>query len=401
VRIAVYHNLPSGGAKRALYEISCRLAKAHSLDVYTLSSAEHDFCDMRPVCDEHLAFPFNPLPQVHAPLGRLNRGVRAFDLLRLRALERRIAHQIDEGAYDLVFAHHCQFGQSPSILSFIDTPSVYYCNEPPRWIYEPHIARPYTSHTSLPRFFNLLDPLPWLYRRLVAAIDRANVLSSTLVLTNSDYSRESIYRSYGLFARPGYLGVDAKHFRPTGAHTGNVFLSVGAIRPDKGFDYIIRSLSLLNPQRRLPLVIVNNGGDNRERRYLSRLAADLDVSLRFRTMLPDQELVWLYNRAALTLYTPVMEPFGFVPLESMACATPVVGVREGGIRESVVDGVTGLLVDRDPQQFAAAVRSLLDDDERRARYGRQAREYVLKNWSWDRSVAQIERHLTEVALQRE
>ena len=82
----------------------------------------------------------------------------------------------------------------------------------------------------------------------------------------------------------------------------------------------------------------------------------------FRVGIPDEGLVQLYNRAMLTVYAPIMEPFGFVPLESMACGTPVVGIREAGVRETVRHAETGFLVDRDPEQFAAAVLALLDDD---------------------------------------
>jgi glycosyltransferase involved in cell wall biosynthesis len=76
---------------------------------------------------------------------------------------------------------------------------------------------------------------------------------------------------------------------------------------------------------------------------------------------------------------------------------PVVGVREGGVRETVVDGVTGLLTERDPQQFADAVRALLSDPAYAARLGQQAREHTERHWTWDASVARVEEHLRAVA----
>ena len=48
MRIAVYHELPSGGAKRALFETVRRLAERHIVDVFTVTGADHDFCDLRP-----------------------------------------------------------------------------------------------------------------------------------------------------------------------------------------------------------------------------------------------------------------------------------------------------------------------------------------------------------------
>ena len=218
-----------------------------------------------------------------------------------------------------------------------------------------------------------------------------------MVLVNSAFSRESLYRSYGIFPKVSYLGVDTEHFLPLNLPRQESVLSVGALDPRKSFDFLLYGLALIDEGRRPPLVLVSNAADSREREYLAELANRLRVSVAFRTLISDDDLVRLYNTVALTLYTPVMEPFGFVPLESMACGTPVVGVREGGVRESVVDGVTGVLVDRDPAEFARTVQALLADGERRDRYGCQGREHVLRNWTWEASVTWLEHHLEDVA----
>jgi glycosyltransferase involved in cell wall biosynthesis len=91
----------------------------------------------------------------------------------------------------------------------------------------------------------------------------------------------------------------------------------------------------------------------------------------------------------------VLEPFGLVPLEAMSCCTPVIGVFEGGVSESIVHEQTGLLVERDPRRFAAAVQHLLSNPDLAHKYGRNGREQVLKNWTWDQSAASIERYLTD------
>lgn len=397
MRIAIYHNLPSGGGKRALYEMTRRLASKHEVDVYSLSCAEHDFCDLRSYCRHHVVFPFNPLPMARRPFGRLNQGIRVLDLLRLRNLQQQIAKRIDEEGYDTIFVHNCQYGQSPTILSFLQAPSVYYCNEPPRLIYEPGRPRPYAAFTFRQHIGNWFDPLPRFYRRVLAQADRRNVLATTLVLTNSAYSRESLYRTYGIFARICYLGVDAQYFRPLSLSKLNLVLSVGALNPNKGFDFLLHSLALIQARRRPCLVIVSNYADALERGYLEKLAIQLSVNVEFRTLISDDTLVRLYNQAMLTLYAPVMEPFGLVPLESMACGTPVVGVREGGVRESVLHGETGLLTERDPYDFAGAVGDLLDDPARRTQFGRSGRAYVERQWQWDRSVQDLERFLTQAA----
>ena len=104
----------------------------------------------------------------------------------------------------------------------------------------------------------------------------------------------------------------------------------------------------------------------------------------------EAELVAYYNRAMVVAFVPYLEPFGLVPLEAMACGTPVIGVREGGVRETVSDGQSGLLIDRDPRAFAAALGRILDDQAFAGRLGIQARAYVEQQWTWERSVDQLE-----------
>ncbi|MDZ7339510.1 MAG: glycosyltransferase family 4 protein [candidate division KSB1 bacterium] len=397
MRLAIYHNLPSGGGKRALFEMARRLAMQHQVDVYTLSTAEHDFCDLRPFVRRHIVFPFEPLPLVRRPFGRLNQGIRTADLLRLEAVQRRVAAQIDGGGYDVVFVHHCRFGQSPGLLKFLRTPSVYYCQEPPRQIYEPLPDRPYAHFSKAQRLGNLVDPLPGLYRRTLAKVDLRNVRAARLVLVNSAYSRESLYRAYGIFARVCYLGVDTERFYPLSENKGDFVLSVGALNPRKGFDFLIHSLAQLDGTCRPRLVLVSNHTDERELSFLVQLAERLGVRVEFRRMIGDDELLNLYNRAIATVYAPVMEPFGFVPLESMACGTPVVGVREAGVRESVVHGVTGILTERHPAEFARALHSLLVDRNLAHDLGQNGVRHVRQHWTWEAAVERIENNLIAAA----
>ncbi len=58
----------------------------------------------------------------------------------------------------------------------------------------------------------------------------------------------------------------------------------------------------------------------------------------------DIELRDLIRGAIATIYIPVDEDFGMSPVESMACGTPVVAVNDGGLKESIIDGKTGILI---------------------------------------------------------
>jgi len=84
-------------------------------------------------------------------------------------------------------------------------------------------------------------------------------------------------------------------------------------------------------------------------------------------------LVYYYSAADVTVVPSHYESFGMVALEAMACGTPVIASKVGGLTFTVQDGETGFLVpERDAELLAAKIRSLLDDDNLRHRLGGQA-----------------------------
>lgn len=398
MRIAVYHNLPSGGAKRALYEMTRRLAARHAIDVYTLSTGDHAFCDLRPVVDQHRIYPFEPARLFNSPFGRLNQWQRARDLNRLDAVSRMIAAEIDANDYDVVFVHHCRFTQAPLLLRYLETPSVYYCQESLRQLYEPPISHPDLNGKGWRGRGDRLDPLIRIYRGRLRAADAAAARAAGTILANSHFSKGNIERSYGRSAHVAYLGVDADLFSPDPlVEREDYVLSVGALRPNKGFDFLIDALALIPPSERPMLRIIANAGDGAEQGFLETRAAAAGVRLGIETAVPPETLLDRYRRALLIVYAPVREPFGFVPLEAMACRMAVVAVAEGGVLETVCDGQTGTLTPRDPARFAAAVAALLASPETAEAYGRAGRRVVEREWNWEAAVARVERHLAEAA----
>lgn len=396
MRIALFHNLPSGGAKRAVQEWMRRLADRHTFDVYTLSSAEHAYCDVRPYAAAHHIFDFSPRPLFRSPLGRFNQLQRSRDLGTLTQVGEKIATLINAGGYDVAFLQPCLYTYTPTFANLLQVPCVYYLHEPFGPSFVRKCTRPYLKEGGLRQKVDNLDPLIALYQRRLAGIRARSVAAITRLLANSQYTSQWMARQYDVDAPVSYYGVDSEQFRPLPAVAKADFvLSVGELSPRKGFDFLVESLGRIPTGQRPPLHLICNSVQADERQFIEGLAAQHGVSLQIQIGLNADQMAVEHNRARLCVYSPVAEPFGLVPLEAMACGTPVVGVAEGGVAETIRHEHTGLLTARQPALFAAAVQSLFDDPKRVARYSQQARQYVLDEWSWERSVETLEAHLAQ------
>lgn len=151
-----------------------------------------------------------------------------------------------------------------------------------------------------------------------------------------------IRRYYNRPASVIYPPVDTDFYHPNGSPPESYFLTVAALVPYKRVDVVIEACRLL----RAPLKIV---GDGPERGRLRRLAGP-DVE--FLGVRSATELRELYRGAAAFVLAGE-EDFGIAPVEAQACGRPVVALARGGTAETVIDGLTGVLVDEPtPAAFA-------------------------------------------------
>jgi glycosyltransferase involved in cell wall biosynthesis len=128
----------------------------------------------------------------------------------------------------------------------------------------------------------------------------------------------------------------------------NFLLIVSALVPYKRIDVAIEASRLSG----MPLRIV---GDGPERNRLTKLAAGSGSHVHMLGPLSDEEVLGLYRRTAAVLL-PGEEDFGIVPVEAQACGRPVIALARGGALETIVDGVTGVLVDKPtPEALAAGI----------------------------------------------
>jgi D-inositol-3-phosphate glycosyltransferase len=200
-------------------------------------------------------------------------------------------------------------------------------------------------------------------------------------------------------------GVDRRRFRPgdraaaraaLGIRRRHVLAFVGRLQPLKAPDVAVRTLATLSrrhPDLDVELLVVGGPSGNGidEPRRLARLAIQEGVEdrVRFLPARPHDTLGSVYQAADLLLVPSRSESFGLVALEAQACGTPVVAARVGGLAHAVGDGTTGrLLSSHDPEEWAAAVASLLRHPGKLATMGQAAARFAGVH-GWDVTASKL------------
>ncbi|TAJ20060.1 MAG: glycosyltransferase family 1 protein [Dehalococcoidia bacterium] len=228
-------------------------------------------------------------------------------------------------------------------------------------------------------------------RRLVHRLDR--------IIAATEHERQLLRQIFRVDARKVAvipLGVDLSMFTPRPQSeararlgldsTRRFVLAVGRIEPLKGLDILIRAIGEL--QARVPVDLLIIGGDERAAPEIERLrniAAEVGASsaVQFLGPKPHDTLADWYAAADVVAVPSFYESFGLVAVEAMACATPVVASRVGGLASTVVDGRTGYLVPwRCPEPFAERIELLLRNEPLRLALGAAGAERM-RAYGWD------------------
>lgn len=373
MRIAVVHNLVPGGARRRL--------TAH---IERLSGEVIEICPetAAAITADPTVIPLRPVaPRV----SRLLRPpLRFLDQAVLELGWRRATDAIRVARPDVLYLNPCQFLQAPPVLRAEVPPAVYFCDEPRLHHAEPEVREARNARTT------------WLYTPIYARacqLDRATTARASRVATNSRYTAAEIERVYGRQATVVALGVSEAFRRHAPiASEGRFLLSVGSLIPTKGHDLVLRAAAVAKGRPRVVVVASREGAGEDVR--LRALARELGVEVTIRIGISDGALARLYAGAHATLYLAQHEPLGLAALEAQACGCPVVVAEEGGLPETIIDGVTGWRAPRDPARVASIVERLADS-ELRGRMSAAAREHGM-SYTWDASAAHVERLLAEV-----
>lgn len=180
--------------------------------------------------------------------------------------------------------------------------------------------------------------------------------------------------------------VDTVLFNPGRGRGGPpVVLFVGRVEKRKGADVLMRAIpQVLDKRPECKFVFAGAVADD-----MRHVAKAPPTGLEFLGARPHEELVGWYQRASLLVVPSLWDNSPNVIYEAMACGTPVIASRVGGIPELVDDAITGLLVPPgDPQALAESIIRLLDDVKTRVLMGQCAREKAVAEYSVDKIVTQ-------------
>lgn len=382
MRLAIYHHLPSGGALYHLHQVVTELSKrGHELVLFTPSTAEQDFLNLDALVQEHRVFPRNSFE----PGSSLTNPIRYRTFLeQSMASDRAIAEAIRSGGFDGVYLGQCRTWTEPPLLRFLPTSitTVLYCQEPKRTFHEQRFLEERARWPWWKKAWRL-PTVHWMKNAMDLNIRRA-----TKVYCNSRFSRGRIANAYpDLEAQVQYIGVDTELFQPDPKpiHSSREIISVGALDPSKGHSMSLRVAGSQPGGSPWKVNIVTDRSYGSHAEELVDLANTLGVELEFHERVSSESLAELYRRSFACVYFPIEEPFGIVSCESQACGTPVLGMDEGGIQETLQEG--GQRCARDVDAARAILEQWLEDPSGYGKLCTKARENALENWNRETLIA--------------
>lgn len=364
-KIAIVHNLPTGGGLRMLNQIINRYKSRCEIDLFSISNTFH------PKITGVNNIQIKVIPWKGFILYNL------WLIFVLPHIHKNISKKYKWLKYDFVFASHDYFTKSSYIFRYINNRIIYLCQEPQREYYEPwKIHAPFIK-----------DKIANIFRYPIKHIDKTNVKFVSRIICNSKYSSKIIRNIYNLKSEIVYPGVDEKIFSPSNKKKENILLCIGSISRVKGQDFLINSLKSILDKNKLLLI---GNGRREDVNYVKKIMRKANTkNVQILHNVSDKKLIDCYRKAKVTCITAHNEPFGLSSIESQACGTPVVSVSEGGPNESIINGKTGYISRRNEREYLLKTINAINNIDKMKN---KCVKNIKDNWTWNKTLKPLDKY---------
>jgi hypothetical protein len=323
MKIAIFHNLPEGGAIKALEgvvtTIKHRYSKDLRIDLYTIG--DRQVYKSRHINVERIASSHSHV-QLKTPCDLLRKI--HFLIFDLDKYHKKVANDINSKDYDICFVCHDHLTKSPHILRHIKHKKVYILHEPQREYYE-------NIFLHINSFRNLLGII-LMYP--IKIIDRINATFADIILVNSQYSKEVIKKVYKMDSMILYptLHINTQKRSINNTRQPSIVL-LGSLNKTKG---IIQVLEYFRHYIRTEtdIIIISNSSKNDIDQSLGKYKAS---HVRILHNPSDKKIKYIFTQARLAIFNYRFEPFGLSAIEAQLYGCEVIGRKEAGLQETIVD----------------------------------------------------------------
>ncbi len=237
----------------------------------------------------------------------------------------------------------------------------------------------------------------WCFERFIPAWYRRAWFHAISESTRDDLVARGIRRERIAVVHPG---VDTTHFTPL-AGVARLdpprLVYLGRLKRYKGIEFLLRALALARVEAPTLTLDVAGTGDDRGRLEALTRSLGIASAVRFLGFVDESTKLALLRGAVANVFPSPKEGWGITVMEAAACGTPSIASDAPGLRDSVRDGVTGLLVPHgDPAALAHAILRVAREPALVERLGAAARQHALEH-SWDAATDAVESHLRDLA----
>ena len=293
--------------------------------------------------------------------------------------------KINKADFDLIIAGG--FPGNLAALNNPDIPSLHICHAPPRWFYD--LKEHFMQNSGLKgKAFVIFKNI------MFKNIDRRAAKHNKIILGISKEIKRRIEKYYGRDdARIFYPGVDARKYKP-GKYT-NYVVSVCRLVSTKRPKMIIEAMKHVKSNVQLVMI---GGGDMKDELQQLVDCPDTNANVVILGHIDEDRLLALYSSCLAAIYVPINEDYGYAPVEAAMASKATIGSNEGGLKETIIDGKTGFLIDDvSPIKIAEKIDLLAKNKKLAEKLGRNAYKHCQK-FRLERTFKVLDKAIAEIMV---